>query len=71
MDWEAGEDEVNELAAMRDALRVAADRFEDLGDIIKEEGKYENAGFMYASARRCREALGASPGHNATNVPKK
>ena len=42
---------------LRDALLIAAERFEDLGRIIQEHGSYDNAGFMLASAGRCRNVL--------------
>lgn len=45
------------IAELEDALRMSAERWEDLGDVIKEEGEYANAGFCHASARRCRETL--------------
>lgn len=37
------------------ALKMAAERFEDLGSIVAKSGGYDNAGFLRASARRCRE----------------
>lgn len=37
------------------ALKMAAERFDDLGAIVSRDGGYDNAGFMRASARRCRE----------------
>lgn len=35
-------------------LRMAADRFDDIGSIM-DRGTYNNSGFMRVSARRCRE----------------
>lgn len=35
-------------------LRMAADRFDDIGSVM-DEGAYNNSGFMRASARRCRQ----------------
>lgn len=46
-----------EIENLREALRLAADRFEDLGKAIDEHGSYDNAGFMYATAIRCRKAM--------------
>jgi hypothetical protein len=51
-----------EIKILRDALQMAAGRFEDLADIIERDGSYTNVGFFRASARRCRAALaGQSP----------
>lgn len=35
-------------------LRMAADRFDDIGSVM-DDGTYNNSGFMRASAQRCRE----------------
>lgn len=42
---------------LRDALKNAANRFDDLGSVIQENGVYQNSGFMRASAQRCMNAL--------------
>lgn len=39
------------------ALKVAAERFEDLGQIISRDGHYDNSGFMHASAALPRTRL--------------
>ncbi len=48
---------------LSDALRHAISRFDDLATIIEKDGGYSNAGFMKASARRCRQALAGKPFH--------
>lgn len=48
---------VNEREGLIEALKMAAARFEDLAGVIEEHGSYDNAGFMQASADRCRAAL--------------
>lgn len=37
------------------ALKAVADRLDDLGSIIERDGRYDNVGFLRATARRCRE----------------
>ena len=37
------------------ALKAVADRLDDLGSIVERDGKYDNVGFLRATARRCRE----------------
>lgn len=49
------------IAELEAALRASADRWHDLGDIIKENGSYTNHGFCHASARRYYEVLSRKP----------
>lgn len=46
-----------ENEGLREALEMTALRWADLGDIIREHGSYDNAGFCDASANRARAAL--------------
>jgi hypothetical protein len=42
---------------LREALEATALRLEDLAEIIERDGPYNNAGFLRASAVRCRRTL--------------
>jgi len=49
--------EQNAHDMLADTLRMAADRFADIADIIDEKGPYADAHFLRASAERCRAAI--------------
>lgn len=46
-----------ELMEARGALGLSEERWEDLGSVIDTHGKYDNAGFCYATAKRCNSVL--------------
>ncbi len=52
--YDVAADRISELEA---AIRISAERWQDFGDIFKEEGQYDNVAFCHASARRCQDAL--------------
>lgn len=47
-------------AELLSALKMAEERWRDLGDVIREHGKYDNAGFCTATANRLRKVIDAA-----------
>jgi predicted nuclease with TOPRIM domain len=42
---------------LKATVLMSESRWRDLGQVIEERGSYENAGFCFATAARCRMAL--------------
>ena len=45
------------IAELEVALKLSAERWQDVGEIIAEDGKYADSGFCKATARRCFNVL--------------